>query len=119
MAVPGLVIMSLLLMALYAAAGLKTVKEHQQGLLTRFGKHFAVLPPGLHLIVPFVDKVQTVDLRSLAVAERVDPDTGSGLVRIGAEEWPARSASGEPIGPGTPIEIVQMQGRFVVVAPVR
>jgi hypothetical protein len=111
--------MSLLLMALYTAAGLKTVKEHQQGLLTRFGKHFAVLPPGLHLIVPLVDKVQPVDLRSLAVTKRVDPDTGGGLVLIGAEEWPARSASGEPIGPGTPIEIVQMQGQFVVVAPVR
>jgi len=119
MAVTALVIMSVLLMALYVAAGLKTVKEHQQGLLTRFGKHLAVLPSGLHLIVPFVDKVQRVDLRSLVVAERVDPDTGGGLVRIGAEAWPAKSAGGEPIGLGTPIEIVQIQGQFVVVTPVR
>ncbi len=106
-----------LLLMLYTGLGLKIVKEHEQGVITRFGRFLSVVPPGLALVVPFVDNLRRVDLRTLTVEQRIDPAAGTGKIRIWDELWPARSEHGEPIGPGTPIRVVGMDGEFIVVAP--
>ncbi len=97
---------------------MRIVKEHEQGLVVRFGRFFRVVPSGLQLIVPGVDRVRKVDLRTLTVEERIDPSTGSGKVRIFDESWPAQSFDGGPIGPGTPIRVMRLDGQFVVVTKV-
>jgi regulator of protease activity HflC (stomatin/prohibitin superfamily) len=51
----------------YAALGLKIVKQYEQGLVERFGKYRETLDPGLHLIVPFIDRIRRVDLREIVV----------------------------------------------------
>lgn len=107
----------LVLAALYAGTGLKKVEEHQQGVVLRFGKVLRVVSPGLQLVVPFVDELRLVDLRTLAVEERIDPAAGTGKVRMWDEAWPAQGAAGSVIGAGTPIRLVDMQGEYLVVAP--
>ena len=113
------IVLLVLLAALYSVLGLKIVNEHEQGVVTRFGRFLSVVPPGLQLVVPFVDVLRRVDLRTLAVEQRIDPASGAGKVRIWDEVWPARSADGEQIGPGTPISVVAIDGEFIVVAPRR
>ena len=106
-----LVVLSLI----YAITGLRIIKEHEQGVIMRFGRFHLVVPAGLALIVPFVDVLRRVDLRTLVVEERIDAPAGTGKVRLWGELWPARSLSGEAIGPGTPIQIAAIEGRQIVV----
>ena len=63
----AVVIGIVVLVVLYAALGLKIVKQHEQGLVERFGKYRETLDPGLHLIVPFIDRVRRVDMREIVV----------------------------------------------------
>jgi len=55
------------LVVVYAGLGLKIVKQHEQGIVERFGKFRMLLDPGLHLIVPFIDQVKRVDMREIVV----------------------------------------------------
>jgi len=55
------------LVVVYAALGLKIVKQIEQGLVERFGKYRETLDPGLHLIVPFIDRLRRVDMREIVV----------------------------------------------------
>ncbi len=109
------VLLLLLAVALFVAVGLKQIKEHQQGIVSRFGRFYKVVPPGLTLVVPFVDEVRPVDLHTLAVEQRIDPAAGTGRVRLWDESWPATSLSGDAIGAGTPIKIVRLDGQQVIV----
>ncbi len=70
MIVPLIALIVLLLV--YAALGLRTIEEHEQGLVARFGRHLRVLEPGLHLIIPFVDRLQRIDLREVSVIKRIE-----------------------------------------------
>lgn len=111
-------VLLVVLFVVYTAAALRIVKEHEQGLVSRFGAHHAVLGPGLHLLVPMVDRLRRVDLRQLSVIERIEPGA-TGRIRIGEEAWDARAEGTEPIGPGTTIRIVRVDGPVMVVAAVR
>jgi regulator of protease activity HflC (stomatin/prohibitin superfamily) len=55
------------LVIVYAALGLKIVRQYEQGLVERFGKYRETLDPGLHLIVPFIDRLRRVDMREIVV----------------------------------------------------
>ena len=57
----------IVLVVLYAALGLKIVRQHEQGLVERFGKYRETLDPGLHLIVPFIERIRRVDMREIVV----------------------------------------------------
>lgn len=110
-----LVIAIVALMVLYTVAGLRIVGEHEQGVVMRFGRFVSVVGPGLQLIVPFVDQLRKVDLRTLAVTEKIEAGTDMGRVQIWGESWPAKSADGTSIAPGTPIKLEALDGRYVVV----
>ena len=66
-AVAFLVIALIALVVVYAGLGLKIVKQHEQGIVERFGKFKGLLDPGLHLIVPFIDRIRRVDMREIVV----------------------------------------------------
>jgi regulator of protease activity HflC (stomatin/prohibitin superfamily) len=104
----------IVLLLVYAVLGLRTIEEHEQGLLTRFGRHLRVLEPGLHLIIPLVDRLQRIDLREVSVIKRIEPEA-VGRIRIGSEEWEARTHDRKGIGPGTPIRISPVEGQVMVV----
>ena len=59
-----IVLAILVLVAVLAAAmAIKIVKQYEQGVLFRLGRVQGVRPPGLRLIVPFVDVLHRVSLR--------------------------------------------------------
>ena len=68
MAAAAFVVIALIaLVVVYAGLGLKIVKQYEQGLVERFGKYRDTRDPGLHLIVPFIDRMRRVDMREIVV----------------------------------------------------
>jgi regulator of protease activity HflC (stomatin/prohibitin superfamily) len=47
--------------------GLRVVQQYQQGVVFRFGKIVGIKNPGLNWIVPFIDKIRLVDLRTITM----------------------------------------------------
>ncbi|MFD2080976.1 SPFH domain / Band 7 family protein [Actinopolymorpha cephalotaxi] len=59
----------LVVVVLVLARSVKIVPPERAGIVMRLGRFSRVLPPGVSIIVPFVDKVQhTVDLREQVVS---------------------------------------------------
>lgn len=52
------------------------------------------------------------------VLKEINPRTGTGLVRIGTEEWRAESATGEVIPAGATVEVLGVEGVRLRVRPV-
>ena len=51
----------------YVGLGLKIVRQHEAGIVERFGKFKELVDPGLNLIVPFIDRIRRVDMREIVV----------------------------------------------------
>lgn len=52
---------------LIIAIGLRTVKQYEKGVVFRFGKIVGIKEPGLNWIIPFIDKVEKVDFRTITL----------------------------------------------------
>jgi regulator of protease activity HflC (stomatin/prohibitin superfamily) len=59
-------VVALIMIAVLVAA-VKIVRPYQRGLVERLGKYKATKEPGLHLIFPFIDTMQLVDMREQVV----------------------------------------------------
>jgi regulator of protease activity HflC (stomatin/prohibitin superfamily) len=46
--------------------GLRTLYEYQRGVIFRLGKYVGMKDPGLRFIIPFIDQMVKVDLRTIA-----------------------------------------------------
>ncbi len=51
---------------LFILMGLRTLFEYQRGVIFRLGKYAGMKEPGLRYIIPFVDQMVKVDLRTIA-----------------------------------------------------
>ena len=51
----------------YVGLAVKIVKQHEQGLVERFGKFKALRDPGLQFIVPFIEVIRRIDMREIVV----------------------------------------------------
>lgn len=51
---------------LFILMGLRTLFEYQRGVIFRLGKYAGMKEPGLRFIIPFVDQMVKVDLRTIA-----------------------------------------------------
>jgi regulator of protease activity HflC (stomatin/prohibitin superfamily) len=51
----------------YLAAAIKIVRPYQKGVIERLGKYQRTYEPGLHVIVPFIDKLTKIDMRENVV----------------------------------------------------
>ena len=51
---------------LFVFMGLRTLLEYQRGVVFRLGKYAGLKEPGLRFIIPFVDQMVKVDLRTIA-----------------------------------------------------
>jgi regulator of protease activity HflC (stomatin/prohibitin superfamily) len=58
-----IVVVVLVLLLIAAFMAVKIVKQYEQGVLFRLGKVLGARPPGLRLIIPFVDVLHRVSLR--------------------------------------------------------
>ena len=54
-------------LVVYVALAVKIIQQYQLGLIERFGRFRKTLDPGLHLIVPFIEKVRKIDMREQVV----------------------------------------------------
>jgi regulator of protease activity HflC (stomatin/prohibitin superfamily) len=54
-------------LVVYVALAVKIIQQYQQGLVERFGRYHKTLDPGLHIIVPFIEKIRKVDMREQVV----------------------------------------------------
>ncbi|MCL1798031.1 MAG: SPFH/Band 7/PHB domain protein [Eggerthellaceae bacterium] len=61
----GLII--LLIVLVYAIRSIKIIRPYEKGVVERLGKFLRVWEPGLHLLIPFVDRVTKVDMRENVV----------------------------------------------------
>lgn len=51
---------------LFVLMGLRTLYEYQRGVVFRLGKYSGIKDPGLRFIIPFIDQMVKVDLRTIA-----------------------------------------------------
>ena len=56
-----------LFLIIYAASAVRIIRPYQRGIIERLGKYKATVDPGLHLIIPIVDKLKSVDMREQVV----------------------------------------------------
>jgi regulator of protease activity HflC (stomatin/prohibitin superfamily) len=64
---PAIVLILIFVLIIYVALAIKIIQQYELGLMERFGRYRKTLEPGLHMIVPFIDKVQKIDMREQVV----------------------------------------------------
>jgi len=64
---PAIILILIFVLIIYVALAIKIIQQHELGLAERFGRYRATLDPGFHMIIPFIDKVQKVDMREQVV----------------------------------------------------
>jgi regulator of protease activity HflC (stomatin/prohibitin superfamily) len=57
----------ILVVLVYAARSIKIIRPYEKGVVERVGKFLRVWDPGLHLLLPFIDRVTKVDMRENVV----------------------------------------------------
>lgn len=62
-----IVFILIFVLVIYVALAIKIVQQHEQGLTERFGRYRKTLDPGFHMIMPFIDRVQKIDMREQVV----------------------------------------------------
>ena len=55
------------LLLIVAATGVRIVRPYERGIIEQLGKYKGTKDPGLHLIIPFVQSLRTVDMREQVV----------------------------------------------------
>lgn len=63
----GSVITFLIILLAVALSGVKVFKEYQRGVIFRLGRLVSFRGPGLSFVVPFIEKMVRVDLRTLTL----------------------------------------------------
>ena len=61
------VLLFIVLLVIYVALAIKIVQQYEKGLIERFGRYRKTVDPGFHMIVPFIEKMQRVDMREQVV----------------------------------------------------
>ena len=61
------IIAVLAVFVVYVGLAVKIVRQHEQGIVERFGKFKTLLDPGLQFIVPFIEIIRRVDMREIVV----------------------------------------------------
>jgi regulator of protease activity HflC (stomatin/prohibitin superfamily) len=56
-----------LVLLVFVASTVKIVRPYQRGVVERLGRYHATVDPGLRLILPFIDKMEYVDMREQVV----------------------------------------------------
>jgi len=64
-AIAVLVVLAVIAMFLFAA--IKIAREYERGVVFRLGRLLGVKGPGLYLLIPFIDKAVTIDLRTITL----------------------------------------------------
>jgi regulator of protease activity HflC (stomatin/prohibitin superfamily) len=63
----AVVIVILILVVILAAAGIRILREYERGVIFRLGRLIAQKGPGLIFLIPFIDQMVRVDLRTVTL----------------------------------------------------
>ncbi len=61
------VLVVIAIIAIFLFSAIKIAREYERGVVFRLGRLLGVKGPGLYLLIPFVDKAVTVDLRTITL----------------------------------------------------
>ena len=61
----GVIVIIVLL--IFAIRAVRIIRPHEKGVVERLGRYLCTWEPGLHLLVPFIDRVTKVDMRENVV----------------------------------------------------
>ena len=61
------VLVVIAVIAIFLFSAIKIAREYERGVVFRLGRLLGVKGPGLYLLIPFVDKAVTVDLRTITL----------------------------------------------------
>lgn len=59
-------LLPVVIVAVLLAKSFRIVKEYENGVLLRLGRYVSLRKPGLNLVIPFIDKLIIIDLRTIA-----------------------------------------------------
>ena len=60
-------IIIILVVLIYAIRSIRIIRPYEKGVVERLGKFLRIWDPGLHLLIPFIDRVTKVDMRENVV----------------------------------------------------
>ena len=60
----GLFVIIAIYVAIVAILGIRIINQYERGVVQRLGKFRKTLGPGLHIIIPYIDKLIKVDIRT-------------------------------------------------------
>jgi regulator of protease activity HflC (stomatin/prohibitin superfamily) len=60
-------IIIVIVLLVYAIKSIRIIRPYEKGVVERLGKFLRVWQPGLHLLIPFIDRVTKVDMRENVV----------------------------------------------------
>jgi regulator of protease activity HflC (stomatin/prohibitin superfamily) len=63
----GFLVFLFIILIFIVLPGLRTVSQYERGIVFRLGKYHGVLGPGLHVIIPYLDRLSKVDVRSTPI----------------------------------------------------
>jgi regulator of protease activity HflC (stomatin/prohibitin superfamily) len=63
----GVVIVLVILVVIFLAASIRVLREYERGVIFRLGRLIAQKGPGLILLIPFIDQMVRVDLRTITL----------------------------------------------------
>src|SRR6266480_24712 len=63
----AVVIILLLLVVIFIAASIRILREYERGVIFRLGRLIALKGPGLIILIPFIDQMVRVDLRTVTL----------------------------------------------------
>ena len=66
---PYLIVLSLIVVVVmaYVATGVKIIRPYQKGVVEQLGQYKHTTPPGLRIILPFFQRIRTVDMREQVI----------------------------------------------------
>lgn len=60
----SLIIFLIVLALIFVLPGIRVVNQYERGVVLRLGKFSRMLEPGLRLIIPYIDQLRKVDIRT-------------------------------------------------------
>ena len=57
-------IVIILIAALIIIPGVRIINQYERGVVQRLGRFRKILDPGLHVIIPYIDTMRSVDVRT-------------------------------------------------------
>ena len=61
----------IVVLVVFGIAGLRILQQYQRGLVFRLGRYHSTREPGLRWIIPFIDRLQVVDVR--VITQDIEP----------------------------------------------